>query len=218
MPPQTPGNYDSSRQIIVDTAFEILWQKGYNGTRVDEIIERTPFTKGAFYHHFPSKKALVSAVIDEIIGGMMHKRWATPLKQSTTPLATLIALLDGCRRDGEKGVRRGCPLNNLAQELSCTDDEIRAQVNNYFQEWIAAFEDAIARAQLLGQAKADVTPRVVAIRIVAAYEGAVSLAKAARDPEALNVVLDNLIAYLRGLQSPPHLVDLDATNQTNPTI
>jgi hypothetical protein len=47
-----------------------------------------------------------------------------------------------------------------------------------------------------------VDPDKLATYIVASYEGAVSLAKAARSADTLNIVLDHLIAHLETLRTP----------------
>jgi AcrR family transcriptional regulator len=195
-------NKDTSRASLLDAALEQLWTKGYNGTRVDEIIENTAFTKGAFYHHFPSKKALVAAIIEETIGSVMEYRWLEPLEKADDPFAAIIARLNEVRHDGDEGIRRGCILNNLAQELSHTDEELRDLLNRKFGKWISGFAQAIAVSKAKGQVRADVDPDKLATYIVASYEGAVSLAKAARSADTLNIVLDHLIAHLETLRTP----------------
>jgi len=192
---------DSARASLLEAALTELWTKGYNGTRVDEIIEKTAFTKGAFYHHFASKKDLVCAVIEETIGEVMQERWLAPLATADDPFATLILRLNATRCDGDEGIRRGCILNNLAQELSHSDDGIRMLLNQKFETWIAAFAEAISVSQRRGLVRNDVDPAQLAAYIVASYEGAVSLSKAAQSATTLNLVLDQLIAYLESLRT-----------------
>ena len=59
-------NADATRQKILDIAFEEILLKGYQGLRVDGVLKKAALTKGAFYHHFSSKKELGLAVIDEV--------------------------------------------------------------------------------------------------------------------------------------------------------
>jgi AcrR family transcriptional regulator len=193
---------ENARAVLLEAALEEFWSKGYNGTRVDEIIANTSFTKGAFYHHFDSKKALAEAVVREVIGAVMEERWLNPLQEAEDPFAMIIARLNATRDDGEEGIRRGCILNNLAQELSHHDDDFRALLNAQFARWTGGFEAAIAASQARGQVCADIDPAKLAVYIVATYEGGVSLAKAGRCADTINVVLDQLIEYLEGLRTP----------------
>src|SRR5258706_10825028 len=51
----------SARTLLLDAAVEIIRTKGLNATTVDELCARAGVTKGAFFHHFPSKEALAVA-------------------------------------------------------------------------------------------------------------------------------------------------------------
>lgn len=197
----TKTDNDNARALLLEAALNEFWTKGYNGTRVDEIIAKTPFTKGAFYHHFASKKALALAVIDETLGAMMQQRWLEPLQDATDPFASLIGQLNAARHDGDEGVRRGCPLNNLAQEIAHEDEDIRAAVNRHFEGWQQGFAEAIAESQERGQVRPEIDPQALAAYIVASYEGAVSLAKAAHSAAMLNTAIDPLVAHLESLRT-----------------
>ncbi|GCE47587.1 TetR family transcriptional regulator [Thermosporothrix hazakensis] len=50
-------------QLILKAAEEILLEKGYYETSMDEIAARVGIAKGTIYHHFPSKEELVAALI-----------------------------------------------------------------------------------------------------------------------------------------------------------
>jgi len=74
-------------------------------------------------HHFASKQHLGYAVLDELIGPLLLKRWLDPLADSADPLT---AVQRAFRRYVEDDIAsgmwlQGCPLNNLAQEMSPLD-------------------------------------------------------------------------------------------------
>mgnify|MGYP001091626056 FL=1 len=53
---------------IVSAAWQLFYEKGYNGTTVDEIIELSETSKGSFYYYFSTKDELLntlSLVLDE---------------------------------------------------------------------------------------------------------------------------------------------------------
>ncbi len=47
---------------IVDAAWELFYEQGYEHTTIDEIVERSETSKGSFYHYFDSKDALLSTL------------------------------------------------------------------------------------------------------------------------------------------------------------
>lgn len=47
---------------IVSAAWELFYEKGYNGTTVDDIIELSDTSKGSFYYYFNSKDELLNTL------------------------------------------------------------------------------------------------------------------------------------------------------------
>lgn len=47
---------------IVDAAWELFYEQGYENTTIDEIVERSETSKGSFYHYFDGKDALLSSL------------------------------------------------------------------------------------------------------------------------------------------------------------
>lgn len=56
------NNNLTTKGLIVSTAWELFYKQGYDNTTVDEIIERSHTSKGAFYHYFKGKDSLLSSL------------------------------------------------------------------------------------------------------------------------------------------------------------
>ena len=56
------NNDHTTKGLIVSAAWELFYKKGYDNTTVDEIIERSHTSKGAFYHYFRGKDSLLSSL------------------------------------------------------------------------------------------------------------------------------------------------------------
>jgi AcrR family transcriptional regulator len=52
-----------TRERLVRAAIEVFLEKGYGGTRVQDIAKRAGYTPGALYVHFPSRSALLGEAI-----------------------------------------------------------------------------------------------------------------------------------------------------------
>jgi len=83
MAPQQRG--EETRLRLLEVAQERFTQHGYDATGVAEICRHAGVSKGAFYHHFPSKQALFLALLD---------RWLDKLDER---LAALRARAPGAR-------------------------------------------------------------------------------------------------------------------------
>ncbi|HZK26896.1 MAG TPA: TetR/AcrR family transcriptional regulator [Thermoclostridium sp.] len=57
----------STKEKILDTAFKIFMENGYEEASVRMILEESKATTGSFYYYFPSKEALFEAVIERYL-------------------------------------------------------------------------------------------------------------------------------------------------------
>ena len=166
---------------------------------MDRIVERSGVTKGALYHHFGSKKQLAQAVIGETIRTMVVDSFLLPLREASNPIdgiqACLRAQMDCIT---EERISCGCPLNNLAQELSASDDDFRAQISDLYELWRAAFVDALLAGRKAGQVRDDVEPADVATFLVAAIAGAAGFAKSTRDVDVARTSVRMLCIAVHG--------------------
>ena len=55
-------NQKSVKGRIVSAAWRLFYEKGYNGTTVDDIIELSGTSKGSFYYYFNTKDELLNTL------------------------------------------------------------------------------------------------------------------------------------------------------------
>ena len=68
-----------TRSAIREVALELFARHGYEKTSLREIAERLGMTKAALYYHYPSKQALLLAIIEPLIS-----EWKTVADQTAT--------------------------------------------------------------------------------------------------------------------------------------
>ena len=61
---------EATRAEIIDMAIEAAAEEGATGLKLDAVVARLPFSKGALLHHFPTKQALLEGVVDQLAGEM----------------------------------------------------------------------------------------------------------------------------------------------------
>lgn len=192
---------DVTRGKLLAAAFEEIYRHGFQAASLDRILAGAGVTKGALYHHFPDKAALGYAVVEEIVTGPVLDVYLRTLEDSADPLT---ALQDVLRRRADDfvagGVELGCPLNNLAQEMSPLDEKFRRRVAEVLEAWTAGYARALERARALGLVRRDVNPEQVAGFIVAAVEGSFGMAKNAKSVATLRSNLETLVSFLDTLR------------------
>lgn len=55
-PPKQRDDLADTRELLLRTGLEVLTEKGFSATGIDEILSRVGVPKGSFYHYFDSKK------------------------------------------------------------------------------------------------------------------------------------------------------------------
>ena len=189
----------ATREKLLSAAFEEIYRSGFQGADLSAIIARSGVTKGALYHHFDNKDALGHAVIDEVVAGLIRDQWLTPLENADNAVDALIQTVKAIPLSPES-IAGGCPLNNLAQEMSPLDEGFRRRLAAIFKGWIVGLGEALHTGQVQGAVRKGVNPFEVASQIVAMYEGYVSLAKNAQDAEFLALGIAQMTRFLEGLR------------------
>ncbi len=161
-----------SRKEILGVAFSEVFKRGFQGVSIDDIVKKTSMTKGAFYHHFPTKLDLGYALVDDVIKPMIIDRWITPLTEYENPLEGILVQMQRLIGDTEPELLKfGCPLNNLVQEMAPIDNGFRKRLQIALTVWVDKMEEHLKRAQASGYIKNQVNTHEVAYFVVMAHEG-----------------------------------------------
>ena len=144
-------------------------------------------TKGALYYHFESKEALGYAIIDEVVATFPRDRWLLPLQRSEDkdPIDALIGIVQAIPAR-PRDLKGGCPLVNLAQEMSQLDEQFRKRLETIFRVWQEGVAMALRRGQSQGTVRRDLVPDETASFLIAMVEGYEVLAKNAQDVKVWN--------------------------------
>lgn len=198
-----PRAADQTRQRIIRAAFVEFYHNGFQGGSINDIIAAAGITKGALFHHFPSKQALAYAVIDELIAPLLVKRWFAPLDGTADPIADLQRTFRKyVKEDIDDGTWvHGCPLNNLAQEMSPLDEGFRSRIDALYTLWRKEFAAALAQGIEDGSVRKGVSPKSVAAMLVAGQMGIWGSGKSSRNKSVMTQANEALCDYLDSIRS-----------------
>jgi AcrR family transcriptional regulator len=189
------NNPQGTRGKILDAAADLFQMRGYHDTAMQDVRDAAGVTSGALHHHFPSKKALGLAVVKDRVADALRSAWLEPIEQApsvaegiSVSMGEIAASLDS------QGFVRGCPVNNLAVELAFADLDFRRALQSIFDEW----QEAIA-AKLRAEAapsSIEGSPDALATLVIAAYSGAMNMAKAEQSSRPLETTRALLVSLL----------------------
>ena len=193
---------EKTRQKILKAAFDEFYRNGFQGGSINHVVDRAGTTKGALFHHFNGKDDLGYAVVEEVIQPQMKKRWFDLLADSIDPVADLKRAFREYRKDELRSgmLLHGCPLNNLAQEMSPLDEGFRKRIDKVYASWRECLSKAFSRGIKAGTVRKGVSPDKVAAFVVAAQTGMIGTAKNAQSDELLTQAAHTLFDYLDSLK------------------
>jgi len=194
---------ERTRESLLQAAFREVYRYGFQSAGIDTILAATNVTKGALYYHFESKEALGYAVIEEIVAELNRDRWLRPLQRSKDqdPIDALIGIVQAIPAR-PRDVKGGCPLVNLAQEMSHLDERFRKRLERIFNGWQEGIVMALRRGQSQRTVRRDLVPEETASFLIAMVEGYEVLAKNAQDAKVWNVGIRNIVGWLNSLRAP----------------
>ncbi|HXJ82069.1 MAG TPA: TetR family transcriptional regulator C-terminal domain-containing protein, partial [Candidatus Methylomirabilis sp.] len=151
-----------------------------------------------FYYYFRSKEELGYAIIDRVMHGFIERTlepaFADP---SGDPIAQIHVFLDRVLdNQRQRNCVGGCPIGNLASELSDVHEGFRQRLAGIFGEWRAKLTEALSRSQVGDLVREDFEPSALAQFLVAALEGAILLTKVTKDIRIMERCVEQLKQHL----------------------
>lgn len=193
---------EAMRHRILDVAAALFHSRGYHSTSMHDITREAGVTSGALHHHFPTKKALGLTVVHERVARAVEETWIDPVNAARGAHDGMSAAFHNVIAELEqRGEVRGCPLNNLALELSLSDPELRSAIQGVFARWQASIARKLRSDEAAG-ASQDRDADELATLVVATYSGAMALAKASQDAAPLRACAAQLARLLPQRRDP----------------
>jgi AcrR family transcriptional regulator len=186
---------EALRRRVLDVASAAFQSSGYHSTSTHDIMREAGVTGGAFHHHFPTKKSLGLAVIRERVAPAVEETWIAPIRAARTAVDGILDTFDAIAASvDERGRVLGCPLNNLAIELSLADPDFRTAIGEIFAGWRKAISEKLRTEKAGREVSSD--PDDLGTFVVASYSGAMAIAKANQSSEPLRTCARQLASLL----------------------
>ncbi len=192
--PLTPKGM-ATRARIVDAAAELMFERGVSGTSIEDVQSKAGVSASQLYHYFRDKRALVRAVIRRQTDAVLERQ--QPFLNHLDNFEALHAWRDvQVEVQRQRACTGGCPLGTLAAELADADPEARADLAAGFDRWEEPIRAGLCAMRDRGALSHDADPDQLALALLAAVQGGLVLTQTRRDPTALAVALDTVLAYV----------------------
>ncbi|MFZ5570842.1 MAG: TetR/AcrR family transcriptional regulator [Thermodesulfobacteriota bacterium] len=154
----------NTRRNIIRAATKLFARQGYHKTTISDIAREIELTTGAVFHHFPTKEAILEAVIEWLSKGMMmYADFLAGKQQAAFEVVTemIRTMLSHYDRHPEATI---C-LAMLSTEFAGSNHPVEKRLKAVYEPFL---QNA---ARLFSQYPGIANPRAAAIAILGAAHG-----------------------------------------------
>jgi TetR/AcrR family transcriptional regulator, transcriptional repressor for nem operon len=182
-----------TRAAIIETAAELMYQRGVRATSLDDVLAAAGCGKSQLYHYFTGRAELLAAIIDYQLQRILGDQGSYELETWKGLRAWLDALVTQQQQQGF----RGCPLGSLVSELLAEDDRLRETVAAAYARWEDELRIPLTQMRQAGKLAPGAQPDALARHLLAAIQGGYLLSTVRQDPRPMREALDAAYAHLR---------------------
>ena len=126
----------SLRDQILDAGLKVMFQKGYVGSGVRDIVAEASAPQGSFTNHFRSKELFAREVLDRYFEHVKALVAQALDDTSRSPRDRLLRYLDTItERLAADGFTRGCLIGDFSLEAAPVSAMLRERLHAIFAEW-----------------------------------------------------------------------------------
>lgn len=203
-----PRDGKLTRQRLLDVATDLILERGFAGTTVDEVIARAKTTKGTFFYHFETKDALARAAIErfaEMDRDQLETALAAAEAASSDPLQQVLHLIRSFETyfAALQHPHPGCLFASYIYEARLFDADTLSVITRSTCLWRDRLGAKLREAARVHPPRADVDLDSLADAFTVVLEGAFILSKVEKRPAAIVAQLVHYRRYLELLFEGP---------------
>lgn len=173
-----------SVDYILKQSLRLFRKKSYHNTSIADIAEACGLLKGSLYHYFPSKEALMSAVIRYAHSYFQKEVFSIAKNPDLTPQQKMEMMF---KKSERALLSDGDIMGNIGVETARVIPEFSDNIREFFEEWMVAVKTVFM--EITNEEDAQ----KLAEQTVAEFEGAVMMSRIFRDPKFVHNAYDRLM-------------------------
>ncbi|MFT4192661.1 MAG: TetR/AcrR family transcriptional regulator [Comamonas sp.] len=176
------------RDDVLDSAIDIFWEHGYDGTGIQEVCRVTGLNPGSIYAAFRDKHGLFIEALKRYMAGVSSQA-IERLNGDPSGRAAIVGYYEALITAMVDGKRQwGCLVTNSIVEFAMRDPQISEAFQLHLARLETAFASAIERAKQGGELAPDVNASEAASFFVCITQGLNVLAKTAPGRKVLEAI------------------------------
>ncbi len=185
------------RKKLLETAADLFYRRGIENVGINEVIDRSGAARMSLYYHFPSKDALILAVLDhtsEIRLKALEE--ANKKGKDKDPRSRLLEVFRPMKGIVEDEGFRGCAFINAATERADPADPIHERVARYKSDLRGIFARLAQEAGVL-------SPDLLSWQLLLLWDGTMTEVYIQQDPNLVDAAILAAETLIRSALPPP---------------
>jgi TetR/AcrR family transcriptional repressor of nem operon len=183
------------REEVIKKVTELFWEKGYNGTSMQDLVEVTGLNRSSIYNTFGDKFTLFSESL-EYYRNFQNTLISNAQSNSKSPKAAIELLFNGVWEQMNSTPEKGCYLSNCTTELSNTDPRIFTFLSENKEAVVANFKSLITSAQELGEISKSKNSETLANYLFSSLQGLRVTSMVDRDQQHIKGITEQILHSL----------------------
>ena len=183
------------REETIRKVTDLFWEKGYNGTSMQDLVDVTGLNRSSIYNTYGDKFQLFKEALCH------YQRLQNDMLQSTqdkskSPKDAIKLLFDGVWSEMSNGQVKGCFLSNCATELSNTEPQIHEFLADNQNKVVQSFEKLIIKGQEAGEIDPLKDPNILAQYLFSSLQGLRVTAMVDNNKQHIKGIADQILSSL----------------------
>ena len=198
---------EATRERVLGVAEELILQRGFAGTSIDDILRGAAITKGGFFYHFKGKDDLAVSLMrryqvnDRAFFSAISER---ALELTEDPLQQMLLFLKLLAEQMADlpSVHPGCLVATFVYEAQQINDDVKDINRECVLEWRDLFVEHLQKIEREYEAVDKTSHQELADMLTSIIEGGIVVSKALSNQDILVEQILQYRNYLRLLYRP----------------
>lgn len=191
-----PRIEEFNKEEVLKMAMNVFWEKGYNGTSMQDLADATGLNRSSIYNSFGSKLEFYQRTLgyyQKETGSMFQKA----LLKASDPLEAIRLIFEGFLPEiigDTKG--KGCFSMNCRAEMGNQDENIQKWLLDTQAHTLSLFQSLVEDGQEQGLINEEQDGKSYAYFVLNAFQGFRMTGILVKDMKVLQQIIDNTIKVI----------------------
>jgi TetR/AcrR family transcriptional repressor of nem operon len=183
-----------NREQVLHKAMQLFWDKGYNATSMQDLVDATSLNRSSIYNSFGGKMDLYKAALQSYVGAT-QSHFTEAVSKASDPLNAIQRIFESFLPEISTD-SRGCMSMNCKAEMA-GDGDINKWLQHTQEQTLSLFQKLVQEGQELGVINNKQSCRDYAWHVFNSFQGYRMTGILEKDQTTLRQIISNSLDILK---------------------